>query len=101
MWTYQQIKARMLRIDVDAELDVLENLRWKSSFGILKGDDLTNDDEPLILMMPARLKNSVELMLDKPKNFYIALENQNVFKQNRFPHKRYSGEFHKRRHRVS
>ena len=84
VWTYQQIKARMLGIDVDAKLDVLENLKWKSSFGILKGDDLTSD-EPLILMMPATLKNSIELMLDKPKDFYITLENQNVFKQNRFP----------------
>ncbi|MDP9957841.1 iron complex outermembrane receptor protein [Epilithonimonas hungarica] len=84
VWTYQQIKARIMGVDVDAELSILSNLKWKSGFSILRGDDLSNN-EPLILMMPAKLRNSIELMLNKPKNFYIALENENTFKQNRFP----------------
>ncbi|MGO4708447.1 TonB-dependent receptor, partial [Chryseobacterium sp. 2TAF14] len=42
-------------------------------------------NEPLILMMPAKLRNSLEFNLNKPKNFYVTLENENAFRQNRFP----------------
>ncbi|MGO4709787.1 TonB-dependent receptor, partial [Chryseobacterium sp. 2TAF14] len=49
VWTYQQIKARIFGIDADAELKISENLKWKSGFSILRGDDLSNN-EPLILM---------------------------------------------------
>ncbi len=84
VWTYQQIKARIFGVDADAELKILDNLKWRSGFSILRGDDLSND-EPLILMMPAKLRNSLEFTLNKPKNFYINLENENAFKQNRFP----------------
>ncbi|MCD1116205.1 TonB-dependent receptor [Chryseobacterium turcicum] len=84
VWSYQQIKARIYGIDADAELSILDNLKWKSGFSILRGDDLSNN-EPLILMMPAKLRNSIELNLNQPKNFYITIENENTFKQNRFP----------------
>lgn len=84
VWTYQQIKARILGFDADAELKVTDNIKWKSGFSILKGDDLSND-EPLILMMPAKLRNSIDITLNKPKNFYLSLENQTTFKQNRYP----------------
>ncbi len=84
VWTYQQIKARIYGLDADAELNILDNLKWKSGFSILRGDDLSNN-EPLILMMPAKLRNSIEFNLYKPKNFYVSLENENTFKQNRFP----------------
>lgn len=84
VWTYQQIKARILGVDADAELNVTDNIKWKSGFSILKGDDLSND-EPLILMMPAKLRNSLDFTLNKPKNFYLSLENQTTFKQNRYP----------------
>ncbi len=84
VWSYQQIKARIFGLDADAELSISNNLKWKSGFSILRGDDLSNN-EPLILMMPAKLRNSVEINLNKPKNFYITLENENAFKQNRFP----------------
>jgi len=84
VWTYQQIKARIYGLDADAELNILDHLKWKSGFSILRGDDLSND-EPLILMMPAKLRNSIEINLSKPKNFYVSLENENTFKQNRFP----------------
>ncbi|MBV6878463.1 TonB-dependent receptor [Epilithonimonas ginsengisoli] len=84
VWSYQQIKARIYGLDADAELNILDNLKWKSGFSILRGDDLSND-EPLILMMPGKLRNSIEINLSKPKNFYVSLENENTFKQNRFP----------------
>jgi len=84
VWTYQQIKARIYGLDADAELSVLKNLKWKSSFSILRGDDLSHN-EPLILMMPTKWRNSIEFTLDQPKNFYLSLENENSFKQSRFP----------------
>ncbi|REC49758.1 TonB-dependent receptor [Chryseobacterium pennipullorum] len=84
VWEYQQIKARIYGIDADAQLNILDNLKWNTSFSALRGDDLTKN-EPLILMMPMNLRNSLELKLNKPSNFYIRLENENVFKQNRFP----------------
>jgi len=84
VWSYQQIKARIFGIDADAELNILDNLKWNTSFSALKGDDLTHD-EALILMMPANLRNAVEFKLNTPKNFYVRVENENVFRQKRFP----------------
>ncbi|KQS89338.1 TonB-dependent receptor [Chryseobacterium sp. Leaf394] len=84
VWSYQQIKARIFGVDADAELSVTDQLKWKSGFSILKGDDLSNN-EPLILMTPAKLRNSIQVNLNKPRNFYVSLENENTFKQNRFP----------------
>lgn len=82
--SYQQIKARMIGLDVDAELSILDNLKWKSGYSVLRGDDLTNN-QPLILMMPARNRNSIEIMLHKPSQFFVTLENDNVFRQKRYP----------------
>ncbi|MGV4415233.1 TonB-dependent receptor [Chryseobacterium sp. T1] len=84
IWSFQQIKARIMGIDADASLNVTDHLSWNGNFSILKGDDLTNN-EPLILMMPASFRNSIELKLNRPNNFYVRLENENVFKQNRYP----------------
>ena len=84
IWTYQQIKARIYGIDADAELNILDNLKWNTSFSSLRGDDLENN-EALILIMPTKLMNSIEFTLKSQKNFYIRLENENTFKQNRFP----------------
>ncbi|AKK74764.1 TonB-dependent receptor [Chryseobacterium gallinarum] len=84
VWEYQQVKARIYGIDADAQLNILDNLKWTTGFSALRGDDLTKN-EPLILMMPMNLRNSLEFKLNKPYNFYVRLENENVFKQNRFP----------------
>ncbi|MCW3159956.1 TonB-dependent receptor [Chryseobacterium oryctis] len=84
IWTYQQIKARMYGLDAEAELKILDNLSLKSAFSTLRGDDLSND-EPLILMMPTKMRNSIEFKLNKPSNFYITLENDIVSQQKHFP----------------
>lgn len=84
IWSYRQIKARIFGIDADAELKILDHLKWNTGFSALRGDDLSNN-EPLILMMPTNLRNSVELKLNDPDNFYLRLENVSVFRQNRFP----------------
>lgn len=83
-WTYRQIEARMMGIDADAQLQITDDLKWVSSFSALKGDDLTGD-EPLILMMPANWRNALAWNVDKKSNFYIRVENENSFKQKRFP----------------
>lgn len=83
-WSVQQIKARLYGVDADLSLSILDHLKWTTSFSALRGQDLSHD-EPLILMMPANLRNGIELNLNKPKNFYVRLENENAFHQNRYP----------------
>lgn len=82
--SYQQIKARMIGLDVDAELSISNNLKWKSGYSVLKGNDVSNN-QPLILMMPAKNRNSIEVMLHKTSQLYVTLENDNVFRQKRYP----------------
>lgn len=84
IWSYQQIKARIFGVDADLELKILDNLKWNTNFSTLRGDDLSNRED-LILMMPTNLRNAVEFQLNAHRNFYVRLENENVFKQNRFP----------------
>lgn len=84
VWGYQQIKARIFGLDADLHLKILENLEWKSNFSTLRGDDLSHH-EPLILMMPSQWRNALEFNLNTDRNFYVRLENENVFKQKRFP----------------
>lgn len=84
VWGYQQIKARIFGLDADLHLKLLDNLEWKSSFSTLRGDDLSHH-EPLILMMPSQWRNALEINLNTDRNFYVRLENENVFKQKRFP----------------
>ncbi len=84
IWGYQQVKARIFGIDADVNLNILDQLKWNSTFSALRGNDFTNN-EPLILMMPAKWNNALEFSLNKPENFYIRLENENGFKQNHFP----------------
>lgn len=83
VWSYQQIKARLYGIDADAHLQISDALKFNSSFSALRGDDLS-DDEPLILMMPANWRNAIEWKSPK-SSFYVRVENESVFKQNRFP----------------
>lgn len=84
VWDYQQIKARIIGIDIDSQLRILENLKWNGNFSALKGDDLSHG-EPLILMMPAKFRNALEFNLDKPTNFYLRIENETALKQKHFP----------------
>lgn len=84
IWTFQQVKARILGVDAEATLHILDNLSWNSNFSMLKGDDLTHD-EALILMMPTKFRNSVELKLNQPKNFFIRIEHESALKQNHYP----------------
>ena len=84
VWSYQQIKARITGVDADASLQITDRLKFTSSFSALRGDDLSNN-EPLILMMPANFRNSIEWKSQSKLNLYLRLENENAFQQNRFP----------------
>ena len=72
-----------------SELKFNNSIAWKSQFSILRGDDLTHH-EPLILMAPAQLRNGVEFQFKHWKNMYLKLENQTVFRQNRYPVRNFS-----------
>lgn len=84
VWTFQQVKARIFGIDADAQLSFSDQLKWISSFSALRGDDLSTN-EPLILMMPANWRNSIEYNFKGKSGFYLRLENESVFRQKRFP----------------
>lgn len=89
VWDYTQVKARLMGVDASSDLKFNEVITWKSQFSILKGDDLTHQ-EPLILMAPAQWKNGVEFQFPKWKNAYLKIENQTVFRQNRYPVRNFS-----------
>lgn len=84
VWDYQQIKARMYGLDVDAEMKFTENIRWNGQFGMVHGDDLTHN-EPLILMMPTNFRNALQLDFPTFKNAYLKAENITFLRQGRFP----------------
>lgn len=84
VWTFQQVKARIYGIDADAQLAISDQLKLTSSFSALRGDDLSAD-EPLILMMPANWRNALEWNSKRKSKLYIRLENENAFRQQRFP----------------
>ncbi|MDO5615326.1 MAG: TonB-dependent receptor [Cruoricaptor ignavus] len=89
IWSYQQTKARIFGIDADAQLQLNRNWKWTSQFSALRGDDLQNN-EPLILMMPANFRNAVEFYFNQNKKAFVKLENETVLKQNRFPERNVS-----------
>lgn len=89
VWDYTQVQARLLGVDASSELKFNNSIAWKSQFSILRGDDLTHH-EPLILMAPAQLRNGVEFQFKHWKNAYLKLENQTVFRQNRYPVRNFS-----------
>lgn len=84
IWDYQQTRARIFGVDADLELGINDQLTWISRFSALRGDDLENQ-EPLILMMPANFRNSIEWKSKNNSRLFFKLENETVLKQNRFP----------------
>ncbi|MBW8361111.1 MAG: TonB-dependent receptor [Kaistella sp.] len=84
VWSYEQINARMYGIDFDANLKINGNFTYNGRFSYVNGQDLTNN-QPLILMMPPNLANSLEFSKKEWKNFYIKAENRTFLQQNRFP----------------
>lgn len=84
-WSYKQINASIAGIDIDADLDILSNLEWKSQLSYLYGQDLTND-LPLINMPPLGWKNEFKYALAKSKlKPHIKLAFDYTAKQHRYP----------------
>lgn len=84
VWDFQQIKARMYGVDIDSELKISDAIKWNGRFSAVYGQDLTNA-EPLILMPPTQLRNSVKFQLKSLKNTTFRLENATHFRQKRYP----------------
>lgn len=84
VWSYQQIEARMWGVDADVQVKLLPELSLKTFGSYLYGQDLTNN-EPLILMAPARMVNRLEYRNERLNSFFFAVQHENVFRQNRFP----------------
>lgn len=84
VWDYQQIEAEMYGLDFDSELNFTKNLKWNSQFSYVHGEDFTND-EPLILIAPARLSNTLEFNFNEKKKAYLRVENETSFQQKQFP----------------
>lgn len=84
VWSYQQVDAKMFGADVDADLKLTDQLRLRSSFSYVYGQDLTNN-QPLILMVPPNFANSLEFSKPEWNNFYFKIENRTFLQQKRFP----------------
>ena len=84
VWSYEQIDARMIGIDVDALLKINGNFSYKGRFAYVNGKDQTNN-QPLILMLPPNFANSIEFSKAEWKNFYFKVENQTFLQQKNFP----------------
>lgn len=84
VWSYEQIDARMIGIDVDALLKINGNFSYKGRFAYVNGKDQTNN-QPLILMLPPNFANSIEFSKPEWKNFYFKIENQTLLQQKKYP----------------
>ncbi len=89
VWDYQQIEARVFGLDADLEVNFTNNLKLNSAFSWLRGDDLTND-EPLILMSPLKLYNTLELGFLPKQNGFLQIAHSYSGYQSRFPVRNFS-----------
>ncbi len=89
VWDYQQIEARMWGVDADLEVNFTDKLKLNSAFSWLRGDDLTHD-EPLILMSPLKLYNTLEYKFLPERNGFIQIGHAFTGYQNRFPERNFS-----------
>lgn len=84
VWEYQQTNARLLGLDVDATATLSRKIIVESHFSVVQGDDVANN-VPLIDMPPARWRNAITYTAADFYKLSVALENETVFRQNRFP----------------
>ncbi len=84
VWEYKQIDALIYGIDLYSKAQINSNWQFMTKFSYLYGEDKTND-QPIIDMSPSKLTNSIRFEKPEWKKFYVQLDNQQVFKQNRFP----------------
>ncbi len=84
VWEYRQTAARLLGLDLDAQIAVTNWLDYQFQFSLVKGTD-TDLDRPLINMPPARLRNGFSGSFLKNNKLRLGLQSEYVFRQNEFP----------------
>lgn len=84
LWEYQQSKARLLGLDVDASVKLTDHFQYSTVFSLVKGKNLSAN-EALINMPPANLVNSITYTNEKLNDLRIKLESNYVFEQNEYP----------------
>ena len=84
VWSYRQIKAKMYGFDADAALKFNLYFEYRGTFSYVNGQDETND-QPLIMMVPTNLSNSLEFKKVDWRNFYFKVQQQTFLHQKRFP----------------
>ncbi|MBQ4915223.1 TonB-dependent receptor [Maribacter sp. MMG018] len=83
VWEYHQTNARILGLDLSLYSNWTSHWKTDHKFSLTKGKD-TSDDEPLINIPAANIRNKVSY--NTPwKNFEVGLESKYVFKQNETP----------------
>ncbi len=84
VWEYRQTNAQLLGVDLDASLQLTNNLSFNHQFSIVKGYDRTRDI-PLINIPAANTKNEITYENEKLNHLKIGLQSEYVFEQNEFP----------------
>ena len=84
VWEYRQTQAQMYGLDLDANLSLIDNVRFVHQFSLVKGYDKTSN-EPLISMPAANTLNSLVYTNPNFNNISIAIQSNYVFRQNEFP----------------
>ncbi|WP_018676730.1 TonB-dependent receptor [Riemerella columbina] len=84
VWQYQQIKAKMWGVDAEAFAKINPQWQWNAAFSYVYGQDDTHN-EPLILMPPMQVKNTLTYQSKTKNPWHIGVEHLIIFKQQRFP----------------
>ena len=84
IWDYQQVKASLFGFEAEAHAKITTHISLNSQYSWLRGKNHTHQ-EPLTMMMPPRLKNSLNYQIGKKEKFTLAAEHEFVQHQNLFP----------------
>lgn len=84
VWEYRQENAILYGLDIKYYRKYSKNLNTVHQFSLIKGYQTANDN-PLINMPPANLKNQISYNFSEFNNLNISLESEYVFRQNEFP----------------
>ena len=84
VWEYRQTNARLLGVDFSAYSYWTDHWTTNHKFSLVKGRD-TENDNPLINVPAANMRNSITFSMPKWNGFEASLESQYVFRQNETP----------------
>ncbi len=84
VWEYRQTNAQLYGLDFDASFAFHKNFYLDTQFSFVRGNDITKN-EPLISIPPININNEIVYQSRKRNNLKLALKNQYVFRQNKYP----------------